>query len=274
MDSAILNRAIPPGSLRSLAVLYAPEHVRTFVQAMYVVELEVRESGTSSSHDVAHTRLRWWREEIERLNQGRPQHPATKALGAFPGRIDWSALQQLIFAADVELSRMTFDSDRELHAYLDRSGGVVQQKIAQLVASNDLNESLLNQVRTLGATIREAELLRDLRREAHNGRLMVPMDDLHPRKITHEALASPDLSPAVRDLVSERAAKALDRLRTSIRTIQPADAIQIRPVLVMTALHERILERLAAGRYQTSAPLQLGNFERVWVAWRAALRAR
>ncbi len=66
--------------MRYFSLLYAPEDKRDIVLALYAIETEIRESAKSASHDVAHTRLTWWRAETDRLINGNPQHPATRIL--------------------------------------------------------------------------------------------------------------------------------------------------------------------------------------------------
>src|SRR5262249_7775796 len=80
IDESFLNRAAPPGSMRYFSLLYAPDDRRDAIAALYVIDAEIRESARSASHDVAHTRLQWWRAEVDRLVNGAPQHPATRVL--------------------------------------------------------------------------------------------------------------------------------------------------------------------------------------------------
>ena len=77
LDDSLVNRAAPPGSMRYFSLLYAPEERREQVCALYVIDAEIRESAQSVNHDVAHTRLQWWRGEIDRLV--RPQETAAIA---------------------------------------------------------------------------------------------------------------------------------------------------------------------------------------------------
>lgn len=61
--------------------LYAPVDQRESVAAFLVIERELAAAARRSlEHSVAHARLAWWQEEIERLRAGEPRHPATKAL--------------------------------------------------------------------------------------------------------------------------------------------------------------------------------------------------
>jgi len=65
------DRGAPPGSLRYFAVLFAPAAVRPQLEALYSFEAEIRDT-VAAAHEVAHTRLQWWRGEIDRLAAGHP----------------------------------------------------------------------------------------------------------------------------------------------------------------------------------------------------------
>ena len=65
--------------MRYYAWLYTPETQRDFLAALFVIETELHDTARAA-HEVAHIRLQWWREEIERLIEGRAQHPATQVL--------------------------------------------------------------------------------------------------------------------------------------------------------------------------------------------------
>src|SRR3989337_1986848 len=110
IDDSLINRAAPPGSMRYFSLLYTPEDRRDAVLALYVIESEIRESSRIASHDVAHTRLQWWRGETDRLVNGNPQHPATRVLcdRGLGDRGVFNKLHEVLVAADMDLARMTF----------------------------------------------------------------------------------------------------------------------------------------------------------------------
>ena len=107
--------------MRYFALLYTPVEKRDVATALFVIDAEIRESAQSANHDVAHTRLQWWRQEIDRLVNSNAQHPATRVLSAAtPNRRAFSKLHELVVAADMDLARMTYANDQELHAYCAR----------------------------------------------------------------------------------------------------------------------------------------------------------
>src|SRR5690606_10124577 len=192
LDASLVNRAAPPGSMRYFALLYAPEDRREVLTALFVIDAEIRESAQSANHDVAHTRLRWWRAEVDRLVNGEAQHPASHVLRA-QHRGPLSSLARLhepIVAADMDLARMTYVNARELRAYCARSGGTVLELLAaELSESGTLAESARAAANALGIGIRQAEILRDLRQDAYDGRIYLPLEDLDRHSVPTEALS-------------------------------------------------------------------------------------
>jgi 15-cis-phytoene synthase len=271
LDDSMVNRAAPPGSMRYFSLLYAPEEKRTAVTALYVIDAEIRESAASANHDVAHTRLQWWRAEVERLVNGSAQHPATRVLNeqnTIP-RASFAKLHELLVAADMDLARMTYTNARELRAYCARSGGAPQELIAALlVGPQPLEESSRALACRIGIGIRHSEILRDLRQDAYDGRIYLPLEQLDQHAIQPEELRAREVDPRVKAALRSFRDSVLADLETPARSTQAA---ALRPLFVLAALHRRLLGRIAARDYDVATErIELGPVEKPWVAWRAA----
>jgi phytoene synthase len=278
LDEALINRAAPPGSMRYFSLLYAPPALRSALTALLVIEAEIRESAYSVNHDVAHTRLGWWRMEVERLIHGSAQHPATRVLlsAAVPQPDCWNLLHELLSAADMDLGRLTYDTMEQLNAYCARSGGAVQELAAlQLLAPSIADTTLRSVANRIGGALRQVEILRDVRLDCRAGRLYLPLHILQRHGIALVDLLQPQFSPATQAALQEYCAAVLQRLDAAIAGLTRAVHARLRPLLVMVALHRRLLLRMAAavGRL-ASERIELGPIEKPWVAWRAATRAR
>lgn len=277
----MINRAAPPGSMRYFALLYAPPQKRDAVTALYVIDAEIRESAQSVNHDVAHTRLQWWRQEIDRLVNANPQHPATRILSAQADfdRKQFARLHELLVAADMDLARMTYLNARELRAYCARSGGIVQELIAMLLAGPAaLDEPARAAANRIGVGVRQAEMLRDVRQDAYEGRLYLPLDELEKAAVTLEDLRAREVSARVRTALAafrESIAADLDAHDNSLgNSFGKGARAYLRPLFVMAALHRRLLDRIARSNYEVASQrIELGPVEKPWVAWRAARRA-
>jgi phytoene synthase len=274
LDDGLINRTAPPGSLRYFSLLYSPEERRDAVLALYVIDTEIRESAKSASHDVAHTRLTWWRAETDRLVNGNPQHPATRILHerASGDRAIFSKLHEVLAAADMDLARMTFANQQELRAYCSRSGGAIQELVAgQLAAPNALDEPARAAANKLGVGIRLAEIVRDLRQDAYDGNVYLPLDLLDKYELKTDHLRAREVDPKLKDALRTIRSAAIPELELPPRGPQTES---LRPIYVLAALHRKLLDRIAARNYDVATErIELGPMQKPWTAWRAARRA-
>ena len=270
LDDSVVNRAAPPGSMRYFSLLYAPEERRDRLCALYVIDAEIRESAQSANHDVAHTRLQWWRAEIDRLVNGNPQHPATRILNDAAGtdRASFAKLHETLVAADMDLARMTYSNMRELRAYCSRSGGAIQELMAaQLLAPLPLDEATRATANRIGVGVRQSEILRDLRQDAYAGRVYLPQDQLTAHKVTLEDLREREVAPRLKAALREYRDAVAEELQTALTAV----SAPLRPLAVLAALHRSLLKRIAARDFDVAtARVELGPIEKPWVAWRTA----
>ncbi len=262
LDSDYLHRAAPPGSMRYFALLYSPPAQRELLTALFVVESEIRAS-TDAAHEVAHTRLQWWRGEIDRLINRNAQHPATKVLQSALPEVDFSKLHEVLVAADMDLARMTYHTTQELNAYLERSGGGLFE-LAEDTVSRPSS-------RRLGGLIRRVETLRDLAVDLRAGRLYWPIDELSASGISPQRPSDPEYREPWQALLASEA----QRLCATLSTLEPPGADGLaRPMAVLAALHGRLAKTIAdAPESVFSTRHELGALQKVWTAWRAARRS-
>jgi len=280
-----------PNSARYFAQLYSTESQRSILDALFGIEREVSESlRPGLDHQVAHSRLQWWREECERAADQRPVHPLTKTLvGALKEPLSRSpaALAGLTGLVDVavwDLAGATFETRRELSAYCERWAAAVIETLVAGVAPSEPSPPLSAQAelrpelrtanwRALGAAMREMEMLTNVVGEAHFGRLRVPLDELDNLKVDPGALARPPLPEAVVALLRARHQLLREQI---VRTLSELDREQqplLRGLLVWAALIWRSSQR---AERELPDRLRPGRFDAVadaWFAWRIARRA-
>ena len=274
--TASVRDAIRPGSPRHLAVLFSGSPQRPLLEAVYAFEAELRRIVASESHEAAHARLQWWRGELDRLAAGRPNHPLAVALLPLRGRrdVELGLLHELLVAADLDLSRLTYLSWQELEAYLFRAAGAAQTLIAAVLAGDrPLTPAEREFARRLGAALRQSEILIDIERDVRRGRLYAPLQALETAGIDPASFAARPLDPAHRPFLADWQAR-VGRELAALPEALDSKALRAaqRHGLVLATLQERCLERrpLQATRRLTSS--EPGSFSRVWTAWRTALR--
>jgi len=273
LDAALVNQTVPPGSMRYHSLLYAPADKRDFLVALHLLEDELATTGRSEHHDVAHTRLKWWHDELERLAGGTPAHPATRVLVAarsLPG-VEIRKLTGLVEAAAIDLARVTFADDSELASYFDRTGAVLADLASRWLLAPALPTGPTSKaVSTLGSLIRQGDALANLRASAMAGRIHVPLATLDKLGIDVGDLGKQPWAPAVQSLVSSMTATLQTEFIRAMAAIDPADRPGLRPLLVAAGLNARLLEK----RGTRNPASELGPFDKLLTAWRAARAAR
>ena len=271
-----LARGLPPGSRRHLAVLFAGSPSRETLGTLYAYEAELRRIVAAESHEAAHARLQWWRGELDRFAASRPSHAITRALLAASthGRVEASLMHEVLAAADLDLARFTYRTWTELEAYCFRAGGALQTLIAATLAGvRPLSAQEREFARRLGSALRQAEMLQRLPLDAGRGRLYAPLDVLHDLGIDPASLGRGERGPSVRRFLDDwqaRVRRELLALPTLLDTALERGAQ--RHGLVLAALYARWLDQPAAAEQRQQRRLDLDSLDRLWTAWRTAVR--
>lgn len=274
LDNTLLTRAAPAGSMRYFSLLYAAPEQRSFLAALYVIEAELQESGRAS-HDVAHTRLQWWQEEMQRLSQRHPQHPATRALVQLAPALEFDGLQETVLAAAMDLACATFETEDELTQYFRRSGGALFELAARHFLHNDISEQALLAAKESAALIRQTETLRDLRRDVYQGRVYLPLSILDQAQLTTDDIKQETWPAGLVQLLQSRAHRQLIDFHAAVDPLMRTEKVALRPLLVLAGLHARLARRMVRQNFSRShTRVELHPLDKLWTAWRSARASR
>ena len=107
---ADLSTGVAAGSLRYFAVLFSSPTRRDDLRALYATAAEIERCVHLANHDVAHTRLQWWRQELDRLVAGHAQHPITH------GMANWKTINEELYNSAAGKLHDTADFNHALYA--------------------------------------------------------------------------------------------------------------------------------------------------------------
>jgi phytoene synthase len=140
---------------------------------------------------------------------------------------------------------------------------------AQLAASAPLDDASRATANRLGSGVRQSEILRDLRQDACDGRVYLPQDRLAEHQVTLEDMRGREVPPRLKAALREYREVVKEELQAALAVTSGL----LRPLVVLAALHRRLLDRIAARDYDVATSrIELGPIEKPWVAWRAARR--
>jgi 15-cis-phytoene synthase len=257
---------------RSLAWLYSSAPQRRAITALTALEREIAASlRPGLDHQVAHTRLAWWREECARAAQGEPRHPLTCELGALFAPLGAAPLEGLAGLVDLtlwDLSGATFNTRRELDAYCERWSATVIAPLTRMAVSE---ETPVHEP-AFGANLREIEMLLALATDARAGRLRLPLDELEQAQVSPESLGRPPWVPPLAALLQDRHEKLRAALGAAIATLAPQVRRPLRGLLVWATMSCLASQRAQSRLPRESSPREQHAPLDGWRAWRAARR--
>lgn len=255
---------------RALARLYCPPAQAPVLDALLGIEGEIRAAlKPGLEHEVAHARLRFWREECARLAEGAPVHPLTRALGAhFPQSASTSlaGVGALADLASWDLAQATFGTRRELSGYCERWSAALIVPLAAAALP-----AVPAEIPRFGAALKELELLLALARDARAGRIRIPLEELEAAGVAPAELAGATAGAALAPLIGEAPARV--RRSLTAATFTPQSQPALRALLVWAGLSVLASRRAQAALPALAAPSDHPHPLDGFRAWRIARRA-
>lgn len=195
-------RALPPGTVRYWSWLFAAAESRAPLLGIYALGAEwqaLMDPATESS--VAHLKLAWWQEEMQRLIAGTAVHPISAFLAALPraASVDFTPLLTAVNAAAAQVGGVPVERGADLEPQSQALwGGPLA--LASLLAADVPDEAgMRNCTRALAAADYLSRAIRDYRREVRVGRVPFAIDELMAAGVDNDDLAA-DPPPAPTEL--------------------------------------------------------------------------
>jgi phytoene/squalene synthetase len=172
-----------------------------------------------------------------------------------------------------DLAGATFETRRELDVYCERwAAGMIEPLVAPPSAS-PASATRTTDWRALGAAMREVELLTDLAREAHYGRIRVPLDELERANVDTSTLAKPPWPHAVTEQLRARYESLRNNISRILIDVDREQQPALRGLLVWAALTWRSSQRAERALPERLRPGRIDATSDAWFAWRIARRA-
>ena len=127
---------------------------------------------------LASTKLSWWRQEIERVADGQPQHPVGLALKGVSGQFNLpkEQLLEIIDGMEMDLQQSRYLDFKGLSLYCYRVASVVGLLAAEIFGFEDRQTQ--KYAHDLGMAFQLTNIIRDIGEDARRGRIYIPMDEL------------------------------------------------------------------------------------------------
>jgi phytoene synthase len=259
---------------RFLASLFAPAEHRAALFALYAFNVEVSRVREAVREPLAgEIRLQWWSDALDGAGRGEvAAHPVAAALLATVARyrLPVERLHALVEARRFDLHDQPMATLADLEAYADGASCNLIALAAQILdAGGAPSDAAL--ARHAGLAHAVAGLLRAFPVHAARGQLYVPLELLERHGAGRPAAASGRATAELRAALAELRLYARRHLDHAAE-LMPAAPPTMLPALLPVALVRPTLARMEQGGYDPFVPVEIAQWRRQWLIWRAARR--
>jgi 15-cis-phytoene synthase len=257
---------------RFLATLFAPEKYRRPLHALYAFNIEIARVRELAREPMpGEIRLQWWRDVLLGGGQGEVgAHPVAVALRevVVRYRLPPAALAGLIDARTFDLYDDPMPSVAELETYAMHTSAVLIDLAARILRDGK-DPGAGDLIGHAGIAYAIAGLLRALPVHVVRRQLYVPADLMMRYGAQMEDVFSGKAGTELRATLAELRLRARQHLAAARDLAGDASAALI-PALLPVALVGPALDRMERAGYQPFSPIELPQWRRQWLLWRAA----
>jgi phytoene synthase len=269
-DDYCQQKAAASGSSFYYSFLFLPPERRRAIMALYAFCREVDDVVDECQDPaLASTKLAWWRQEVDRVAGGQPQHPVGQALQAAGKSFNLPAEQllEIIDGMEMDLQQARYLDFKGLSLYCYRVASVVGLLAAEIFGFQD--RQTLRYAHDLGMAFQLTNIIRDIGEDARRGRIYIPMDELKQFHVPAADILNgrySDNFTALMQFQMERAERYYDQALAQLPAI---DRKSQRPGLIMAAIYRTLLREIKAENYQVlHQRIALTPVRKLWIAWK------
>ncbi|OGB94042.1 MAG: squalene synthase HpnD [candidate division NC10 bacterium RBG_16_65_8] len=271
------------------AFLVLPKPKREALYAVYAfcrISDDAVDESPSAAPDAAvastatpSERLRAWRRELDACFRGEPRHPVMRRLAEVLETIPIPRVyfEELLNGVEMDLVKTRYASFAELERYCYRVAGVVGLMCIEVFGYT--RPETRRYAEHLGTAFQLTNILRDVGRDAAQGRIYLPQEDLARFGCTEADILDRRLTPAFRDLMRFEAARARQCYDAARAALPSDDRRSMLPAEIMRAIYVRLLGQIERRAFDVySRPIRLSNARRLalafgcWARHRLAIR--
>ncbi len=267
-DQYCQEKCAASGSSFYYSFLFLPLERRRAIMALYAFCREVDDVVDECNDPaIASTKLVWWRQEIERVAEGKAQHPVGLALQGIDSHINLpkEQLLEIIDGMEMDLTQSRYLDFKGLSLYCYRVASVVGLLAAEIFGQQDRQTQ--KYAHDLGMAFQLTNIIRDVGEDARRGRIYIPMDELKRFNVPAADILNAKYSEnftALMQFQAERAEKYYDQAFAQLPAV---DRKSQRPGLIMAAIYRTLLDEIRHENFQVlHQRISLPPTRKLWLA--------
>ncbi len=271
-DRYCAEKTTRSGSSFYYSFLFLPPEKRKAISALYafcrVVDDCVDETSDPS---VAAQTLAWWQQEIDRVFEGRPEHPIGIALYAAHKdfNLQKSLFEQILQGMSMDLHYQGYQSFEDLQLYCHCVASATGLLSTQIFGVTD--PRTLEYATKLGIAFQLVNIIRDVGEDARRGRIYLPILELEQFGVTEKDILEGRYSEAFEKLMCFQAKRARQYYNDALQALPIIDRYAQRTGLIMGAIYFRLLDEIEKSHFKVlHQKIRLTPFRKLWTAWKQA----
>jgi phytoene synthase len=227
------------------AFIFLSQKKRNALTALYAFCREVDDVvDGQNEYKIGKNKLDWWRTEIERLYDKKPQHPVTRALELYISEynLDKAYFIEIIDGMEMDLDFDRYENFKQLQLYCYRVASTVGVLSAQIFGYQD--SKTLKYAHNLGIALQLTNIIRDIGEDAQRGRIYIPLDVLTKFNISETEILNNTKSRKIKDLVENQTQHAQYFYKLAMDNLPNIDRNNQKPGLMMGNIYYMLLSKI------------------------------
>jgi phytoene synthase len=274
-DEYCQQKAAQSGSSFYYSFLFLPPERRRAITAFYAYCREIDDVvDETGDENVARIKLAWWRNELNEMYKGNPQHPVTKALAPFiePFSLTQERLNEVLDGMEMDLLQTRYLDFKALERYCYLVASVVGLCAADIFGRT--REETLEYAKNLGMAFQLTNIIRDVGEDARRGRVYLPVNELQQFNVPVASILNARYTPEFTRLMQFQYERAQQYYESALSMLPKEDRRAQRPGLIMAAIYRTLLQEIARDNFQVlHQRVSLTPIRKLWLAWKTWVTA-
>ena len=221
----------------------------------------------SDSTDVKYEKLRKWRIEFEKSFSGHSEFALLNKLGTTISNfnIPLDPFFELIKGMEMDLQKDRYKSFDDLQLYCYRVASTVGLMCIEIFGYK--HPSTRQFAVDLGIALQMTNILRDIGKDAKNGRIYLPQEDLIKFNYTEKEILSLIYNNNFRDLMIYESSRAKQYFNSATANLDLDDKKTMFAARAMQHIYYKMLENIIAANYDVfNNDIKVSKFEKAGIA--------
>lgn len=221
----------------------------------------------SDPAEIKYEKLRKWRLEFERAFSGHSHYPLLNKLGKTISNfnIPLDPFFELIKGMEMDLQKDRYKSFDDLQLYCYRVASTVGLMCIEIFGYK--NPSTRDFAINLGIALQLTNILRDIGKDAENGRIYLPQDDLKKFSYSEKEVFEKIFNENFKDMMTYEVGRAKHYFDTATSNLDLDDKKTMFAARAMQHIYFKMLEKIVAADYDVyNNNIKVSTFEKAGIS--------